>query len=457
MSLLEGTLGRIPVAMTIAGSDSGGGAGIEADLKTFAALGVHGTVVLTAITAQNTFSVTGVQDVELDLIEKQIDAVVEDLGVDAAKTGMLHTSSIIETVARKVKEYGFPLVVDPVMVAKSGAPLLREEAVDALKKKLLPVATVVTPNAREAEVLAGIKISSKEDMVKAAEIIASLGPEAVVVKGGHVETLDEAVDILYYKDSVYEYSAPKVESRNTHGTGCTFSAAIAAELAKGTPLTKAVETAKNLVRLGIVYGIPLGRGHGPVNSMAYLYREASRYRVLKSVEKAVEILTSDPSLEKLAPEVGMNIAEAIPYALNVDDVVAVPGRLRKTGKGLTAASHPDFGASSHLARYILAIGKYDPSKKAAVNIRYSEKTVEVLKEMGLVVSFYDRREEPMEIKSKEGMTVPWGVEQAVKRVSKVPDVIYHLGDWGKEPMIVIFGRNSVEVAKILVEVMRKAR
>ncbi|MEM2821354.1 MAG: bifunctional hydroxymethylpyrimidine kinase/phosphomethylpyrimidine kinase, partial [Thermoproteota archaeon] len=188
---------KISIAMTIAGSDSGGGAGIEADLKTFSAMGVHGTVALTAITAQNTVDVFGVQDVELDVIEKQIDVVFEDMGIDAAKTGMLYRSEVIELVARKIREYGFPLVVDPVMIAKSGARLLKPEAEESLKKTLLPVATVVTPNIFEAEVLSGFRISTLADMRDAAKRIADLGPKAVVVKGGHLENGNETIDIVY--------------------------------------------------------------------------------------------------------------------------------------------------------------------------------------------------------------------------------------------------------------------
>ena len=454
MSLLEGVRGKIPVAMTVAGSDSGGGAGIEADLKTFAALGVHGTVALTAITAQNTYSVTAVQDVDPEVVAKQIDAVAEDLGIDAAKTGMLHTSDIIKTVAAKVEEHGFPLVVDPVMVAKSGAPLLRDEAVEALARDLIPLAKVVTPNAREAEILAGIRVASRSDMVEAAKRIAKLGPEAVVVKGGHVE-LEDALDILYYRGEVYEFRAPRLESKSTHGTGCSFSAAIAAELAKGSDIVKAVRVAKEVVRAGIAFGLPVGKGYGPVNPMALLYKEAYRYRVLKSVERAVEVLTTSPLVERLAPEVGMNVVEALPYAETLFDVAGIPGRLRATGRGLRAATGPDFGASSHLARYVLEARKYDPEVRAAVNLRFSEELLEVLESMELCISYYDRREEPEEVKRREGATIPWGVRKAVEKVGRVPDVVYHRGDWGKEPMVVLLGKSAEELATLVVKVAEK--
>ena len=225
---------RIPRALTIAGSDSGGGAGIQADLKTFAALGVHGMSALTSITAQNTVTVTAIQDVDPAIVRAQIEAVVKDIGVDAAKTGMLHTSEIIEVVAEEIEKYGLPVVVDPVMIAKSGAALLKPEATEALVRRLLPLATVVTPNAMEAEVLSGMKIGSIEDGKRAAEKIVTFGPKATVVKGGHILQMEgKAVDILLHEGEFTLLEAERYEVKTDHGTGCSFASAIAAELAKG--------------------------------------------------------------------------------------------------------------------------------------------------------------------------------------------------------------------------------
>jgi hydroxymethylpyrimidine kinase/phosphomethylpyrimidine kinase len=218
-------------ALTIAGSDSGGGAGIQADLKTFAALGVHGMTAITSITAQNTVTVRAVQDVDPEILRAQIDAVAEDIGVDAAKTGMLHTSEIIKVVSERIERYGFPTVVDPVMVAKGGARLLEKEAAKTLISKLLPLATVVTPNTTEAEAISGKPIRSIDDAKAAAKEIAVMGPKAVIVKGGHLPG-DKAIDVLFYDDAFQLFEAERLETTATHGTGCTFSSAIAAELAK---------------------------------------------------------------------------------------------------------------------------------------------------------------------------------------------------------------------------------
>jgi len=256
---------RVKRALTIAGSDSGGGAGIQADLKTFTAFRVFGMSVLTSVTAQNTVGVLGIHDLDPDFVYLQMKAVLEDIGIDAAKTGMLSNAGIIEAVARGVRDFGIDvLVVDPVMVAKSGDPLLAPEAVDALKEEILHLALVLTPNIPEAEKLSGIEIRSIGDMEEAARAISSLGPRAVLVKGGHLRG-QEALDLLYADGEFHRFSSPRFETRNTHGTGCTYSAAIAANLALGRDIVSAIGIAKNYIAGAIKNSFDLGKGHGPLN------------------------------------------------------------------------------------------------------------------------------------------------------------------------------------------------
>lgn len=446
---------RVPVAITIAGSDSGGGAGIQADLKTFATLGVHGTTAITCVTAQNTYSLTAIECLKPEIIREQIRQVAEDLGIDSGKTGMLYTKEIIESVADEVSRHEFPLVIDPVMTAKSGVSLIEYEAEEVLKKRLFPLATIVTPNKFEAERLTKRKITTIEDAKKVAEEICAMGPQAVLIKGGHLDIVKEAVDILYYKGEYKIFRAERLKVKTTHGTGCSFSAAITAFLARGDNVPLAIKHAKTFITQAIKFGLNIGRGTGPVNPMSILYREASKYLVLKNVEEAKRILESSPFIADLTPEVGINVAMALPYAEDINDVAAIPGRLVKVFNKVKSRSCPDFGASSHLARYLLEILKYDERKKAAVNIKFSEKILNILKEMNLKISFYDRREEPEEIKHIEGMTIPWGVKQAITRIGGVPDVIYHKGDIGKEPMIILLGEDSVKLAKKVAEVALK--
>ncbi|MFN8515144.1 MAG: bifunctional hydroxymethylpyrimidine kinase/phosphomethylpyrimidine kinase [Chloroflexia bacterium] len=255
----------MPKALTIAGSDSGGGAGIQADLKTFAALGVYGTSVITAITAQNTVAVTAVHEIPTDVIAAQLDAVLSDIGTDAAKTGMLSSAAIIAVVADGVRRHSITnLVVDPVMVAKSGDHLLRRDAVGALRELLLPLALVVTPNIPEAEVLADMAIASDEDRREAARRIAAYGPRYVIVKGGHAP--GDPVDYLYDGEQIIPIAAgPRIDTPNTHGTGCTFSSAITAGLAKGYDVERAVLAAKTFITAALRHSYRVGAGHSPVN------------------------------------------------------------------------------------------------------------------------------------------------------------------------------------------------
>ena len=258
---------KLAVALTIAGSDSGGGAGIQADLKTFAALGVHGTSAITAITAQNTRGVSDILELPTSLIRAQIAAVAEDIGVQAAKTGMLSSSAIIETVVAAIEDFGLRnLVVDPVMVAKGGARLLREDAVAALRDRLLPLAAVITPNLPEAEVLLDRRIETLDERKQAARDLAAMGARAAVVKGGHAS--GDAIDVFCDGSRVVELPASRIETANTHGSGCAFSAAIAAELAKGRAPLDAVREAKRFITAAIAQSIEIGHGHGPVNPMA---------------------------------------------------------------------------------------------------------------------------------------------------------------------------------------------
>lgn len=254
------------IALTIAGSDPSGGAGIQADLKTFHQRGVYGTSVITLITAQNTTEVRSVQCLSPQMVADQLEAVLEDVPPSAAKTGALGDVEIVRLIADRARAFTFPLVVDPVMISKHGKPLISKDAQKELARLLLPRAFLVTPNLEEAGVLAGMKVGNTAAMREAAVRIADLGPEAVLVKGGHLE--GEAVDILFWRGEFRVYGAPRLETVHTHGTGCTYSACIAAELAKGLGIIEAVDIAKRFVTRAIATRPGIGRGRGPVNHHA---------------------------------------------------------------------------------------------------------------------------------------------------------------------------------------------
>jgi hydroxymethylpyrimidine/phosphomethylpyrimidine kinase len=254
--------------LSIAGSDSGGGAGVQADLKTFAAFGVHGMTAITAVTAQNTIGVREAAILNLDLIEAQIRAVVLDIGVDAAKTGMLANPDVVCLVSQLITNLRLPnVVVDPVVNAKGGYTLLSEGSLDIVRQKLLPVAMVVTPNLEEAGSLVERPVATVEDMRAAAKEIGDMGPRWVVVKGGHLPLTDDAVDVVWHAGSFEELRCPRIPSGDTHGTGCTFSAAVAAGLAKGREPMDAIRRAKAYVTEAIRNGLRIGQGHGPVDQL----------------------------------------------------------------------------------------------------------------------------------------------------------------------------------------------
>lgn len=262
-------------ALTIAGSDSGGGAGIQADLKTFQELDVFGMSALTAVTAQNTLGVHGVYPMTAEAVINQIQAIGEDIGADAVKTGMLFNAEIIEAVAEQIKIYNWEnVVVDPVMIAKGGASLLQKEAISALKKYLLPLSKVITPNIPEAEVLTGMSIQTDQEKRDAAKKLYDLGVSNIIIKGGHDEDPSESTDVLFDGQHFYKFTSKRMKTKNTHGTGCTFSASLTAELAKGASIQEAVETAKQFIQAAIEDQIQIGHGHGPTNHWAYQKRNA---------------------------------------------------------------------------------------------------------------------------------------------------------------------------------------
>ncbi len=435
--------------MTIGGSDCSGGAGIQADIKTFSALGVYGSSVLTAITAQNSFGVQAKQEVPVKLVEAQIESIMSDKGiaVEYAKTGMLYSSAMIEVVAKHLKKHKIPFVLDPVLKAGSGGILLEENALNTLIELLLPICEVVTPNVPEACFISGLEIRDKEDAKESAQKIHKMGASAVIIKGGHLEreiAAGKATDLIY--DGAFEEISSayikREEEKIVHGAGCSFSAALSAELAKGKKLRDAALSAKKFVHDAISGGEELSN-LVVVNQVYRLRKDADRYRVLENVKEAVRMLKSTADFGKLIPEVGTNIGMAVEGAESVYDVAAVDGRIVPTKEGIHAGS-VDFGVSDHVARMILAMMKHDKAKRSATNVKYSAEIIEACKEAGLLISAFEREKEP----AAGVKTMDWGVSEAVRNLlkEKLPDVIFDLGAVGKEPMVRIFGNTAVEVA-----------
>jgi hydroxymethylpyrimidine kinase/phosphomethylpyrimidine kinase len=433
--------------LTIAGSDSGGGAGLQQDLKVFTVLGAYGSSVVTAITAQNTLGVQAVEPVDPDFVGKQLDAVLEDIRPVAIKTGMLATVKIVETVADHLDRYANKdtiIVVDPVMISKSGYRLLEQDAVDVLRGKLLPVADVFTPNIPEAEVFLGRRIQTPEDMrLAAVDLLKLANCPSVILKGGHLHAHDP-VDVLAYEEGVVEITGNRISTRHTHGTGCTFSAALLVFLARGLGMENAARKAKEFVTRAIRGAIPVGKGVVPTNPLSVIEDDVARYPVIEALEKAWKRLVSLPC-RSLVPEVQMNLGYALPWAGSVQDVAAFPGRIVALEEGVARIRGPAYGVSSHVARIILTVMGHDCGYRSAMNVRYDLGYLQRAQDLGYSMAEFSRKDEPEEVKFKEGSTLVWGVKRAIDGAGMVPDIIYDAGDIGKEPIIRVLGHDPLEV------------
>jgi len=422
--------------LSIAGSDPSGGAGIQQDLKTFTHFKIHAATAVTAVTAQNTCEVKDYLILPPDLIEKQIDAVMEDLDVKAVKTGMLANAEVIKLVRKKIKEYKIKnLVVDPVMVATSGDALLDDEAISEMRE-LISIARISTPNIHEAEILSGVEIKTINDMQRAADELGN-----TVVKGGHLD----AVDVLSYEGEVILYKSRIGRKKiKLHGAGCAFSAAIAASLAKEASVPKAVAEAKKYVDATIERYLKVGCGSYILDAGGIKLSESvgdeRKKGVLDNIEKAIKNLTANPQAYRLVPEVGCNIAMALPGAKKLDETAGLSGRMVKAGRQVIPAGIVRFGGSSHMARVVLKAMQYDKEKRAALNIKYSQEMIDACLEQGYVMASFDRTKEP----DSTG-TMDWGTSRAIKEKGRFPDLIYDGGGLGKEAMIRVLGSDAVEV------------
>ncbi|HOK58555.1 MAG TPA: bifunctional hydroxymethylpyrimidine kinase/phosphomethylpyrimidine kinase [Methanothrix sp.] len=440
--------------LTVGGSDSGGGAGIQADLKTFAALGVHGLSVVAAVTAQNTLGVRRVFPIPAEMIAAQLDAVAEDFNISWAKTGMLFSPEAIYLVAERLRALHRSVVVDPVIAAEAGGSLIADDAIPALVEELIPVASVVTPNIFEAEAITGVRICDLESAREAALRIVEMGARAVVVTGGHLECraaglqADECVDLLVTEDESACISGRR-RSGGNHGVGCTYSAALTAYLSMGMNLQEAARHAHEFAAQSIEMSRPVGHGAAPVDQAACLRRDAERFRVISSLDHAVSMLKEELMFVGLIPEVGSNIGMAIPGARSDGDVAAVEGRIVRAGRRAHVSGCIRFGASRHIARIVLTAMRFDPGIRAAMNIRLGEDLLSEASRMGLRVSSFDRGEEP-----PGESTMSWGTARAIERLGAVPDIIWDAGGVGKEPMIRILGRDAVSVATVAIMLSR---
>ncbi len=437
-----------PTILTIAGSDSGGGAGIQADLKTIAMLGGFGASVITALTAQNTQAVIGIHPAPPEFVVRQYEAVTSDLTVRAAKTGMLFSAEIIRALAEPLSRRDFPLVVDPVCVAQSGARLLEESAVTEIVRTLFPLSDLVTPNIPEAELFTGLRIKNSDDICEAAERMLALGPKAVLIKGGHMDSPAATDWYATPGQKPLPLMQSRVQTRNLHGTGCTLSAAIAAHMGLGNDMLASVRKAQAYLHAALRASYPVGAGGGSPNHAVPLIKEQARLGLLDELARMGRVLAMLPRFSRLIPEVRSNLVLCLPYADDVNDVAAFSGRITCTRRGeVILAGGPEFGASSHMARVLLAARRRNMALSCALNIACDEGTLSALKRGGFVLAGFDRADEP----AGDGNcgTMDWGTLTAFES-AKDPhaiDAVVDMGGPGKEPMVRLLAKDGEELLR----------
>ncbi len=443
---------KTAVALTIAGSDSGGGAGIQADLKTFSALGVFGKTVITSITSQNTFGVQAVDDLPFSVVESQLKSVLEDGKCQAVKTGMLGNEQIVDRVAFLVKRYRVKnLVVDPVMFSSSGKKLLTPAGVEVMKERLFPLAHLVTPNIKEAEILSGIKIRLPADRKRAARKILKSGVRAVVITGGHLKGKPE--DLFLDNSGLEILSSDRLSESDPHGTGCVFSSAITAGLATGKKVLPAVIDAKNFIGRAILGEVISGNGKASVEPLSSLYRENEKSQVMAGMNRALRIFREE-RIGELVPEVQTNIGLALSGAKYHEDVLAIPGRVIKNGEDIFTGAEPEFGGSRHVANIVLTVMRRDPEKRAVMNIKYTDELLKICRRLKFKIACFDRADEPKKVRVREGSSLEWGTQKALTDYGSVPDIIYDLGGIRKEEMIRVIAEDVESLTNKILRIHR---
>ena len=417
--------------LSIGGSDPSSGAGIQSDIKTFDLLNAHGLTVITAITGQNTSSFGMIEPVSQKILKNQLDLVISDFKIAGIKIGMVYNSEIIKTIYRELKNTKIPIVVDPIIKSTTGGLLIEKTAINDFKKFLIPLATVITPNKFEAEFLSKIKIVSKKSLQKAAQEIQNMGAKNIVITGLETKK-DQISDFVLEREAQYTISGEKIPKIN-HGSGCNYSSSLLFSLANGKPLKEAVKFSKQFTYNSIKNAKSVGYG---IDITQIKSRDVIHTELTHAVNKFVEI----KNIYKNIPECQTNFVFSKKNPKSLKDILGISGRIVKTGNTVTMAGNLSYGGSKHVATALITMNKKYPEIRSAINLKYNKENITKLRKAGLLISSYDRSAEPKNVKNKDGSSVGWGVKHAIKNSEEPPDVIYHKGDFGKEPMIIIFAK-----------------
>lgn len=417
--------------LSIGGSDPSSGAGIQSDVKTFDMLNSYGLTVITAITGQNTSNFGMIQPVSKKILKNQLELLISDFKIDGIKIGMVYNSEIIKTIHSELKNKKIPIVLDPVIKSTTGGLLIEKTAIKDFKKFLIPLASVITPNKFEAEFLSQIKINSKKTLLKAAQKIQKMGVKNVVITGAEIKN-KRISDFILEEENQYRISG-KIILKTNHGSGCNYSSSLLVSIANGKTLKESVKFSKQFTYNSIKNAKNLGYG---IEITQIKNSDKIQIELSNEINKFIEI----KNIYKNIPECQTNFVFSKKNPKSIKDVLGISGRIVKTGNNVKVAGDLTYGGSKHVATALITMNKKYPEIRSAINLKYSEKTILKLRKTGLIISIYDRSAEPNKIKTKEGSSIEWGVKHAIKKLEIPPDIIYHKGDFGKEPMIIVFAK-----------------
>jgi len=431
--------------LTIGGLDPIAGAGVYADIKALSMIKIIPLAVATCIVFENTQGVKGILPLPCDAVRLQLKMALNDCEPHAIKISLVYNQEIVEALINELPR-NLPIILDPILESWDGYKLITSEGLKALKERLIPKSTIITPNISEASTLSGVKIKDLDSAKEAAKKIADFGVKYVVIKGGHLLS-QKVIDLLYYDDEFFIMEKERTHVEAFHGLGCTFASSLAGFIAHGLSVVDSFRLASLFTDYAIKGSYRL-KGKAKVsNALELYYKSLDVIRVLENMHEALAIIESIRGLDNLTPEVGVNIAMCLRNPMTLDDICGIEGRLRPIRGFLRAQGTIKFGGSRHLGNMLIEVNRQWPSIRACINIKYSEAILRAIKELGFRVASFDRSKEPKEVKSREGLSMKWGAQEALKNLSSEPDVIYDTGDVGKEPMIRVFGKDAIDVVK----------
>ncbi|NDF29189.1 MAG: bifunctional hydroxymethylpyrimidine kinase/phosphomethylpyrimidine kinase [Nitrososphaeria archaeon] len=429
--------------LAIGGSDPSSGAGIQSDIKAAQVLGANCFTTITAITAQNSSKFIGAEPVSAKSILAQMDSILSDFPVDVITIGMVYDSEIIKKIYSRLKDLKIPIVLDPVIKSTTHGILLKADAISTLKRLLIPISQTITPNVAEAEILSGIKIRKSQDLVRAAQVLSKIGAKNIIITG-HKFAKNKIGDFVYYNKKQESIYGKPIPSQN-HGSGCNFAIALAFSIAQKKDIFESARFAKQFTNDAILSAQKLGRGIKMTNP--------KQDKIKSELGDAIIQFEDLEQISSYIPECQTNFVFAKQKSKSIGDIVGVSGRIVRAGKSAITAGTLEYGGSQHVATAVLMMQKKFPKVRSGLNIRYNEGIIRKFAKSGAKIVSYDRKSEPQSSKSKENSSISWGIGQAIKKSASAPDIIYHTGDYGKEPMIIVFGTTPQDVLKKISKIL----